>query len=394
MKILFLQDHLETGGAARAAARYAVGLERLGHQVVLAAGDQQKGAEDFVVTGKPPRGWKRAWEALLPPKLRRQQRRNRALHSFRKALAKIHPDIVWVHNIHGAFKWGWGEDLVQEAGRTAPVIWTLHDMWALGTGEFYFSEQKLEQEFPRSALGRLRKENNRLSLVLTTPSKWLRQLSCRHNGSYTHFRLPYYLDTAVFQPAYREGTRRHLGIKSGETLLLSVAENLTDPRKGIEWLCRIWRERQPGKATKLGLVGRNGGVFHSPDHAIFDYGLQGNEADVASLMAAADLFLLPSSADNFPLVLEESQACGTPVMGFDVGGIGEAFEHEKTGFLLKTRTVPELQQALEHVLGNPRQLSSMRSLARDAMVTKHKEANFARDWDGVMATVRNSTDGN
>lgn len=394
MKVLFLQDHLETGGAARAAARYAIGLERLGHQVVLAAGDQQKGAEDFVVTGKPPRGWKRAWEALLPPQLRRYQRRQRALHCFRKALATIQPDIVWVHNIHGAFKWGWGEDLVQEACRTASVVWTLHDMWALGKGEFYFSEQKLEQEFPSSPLGRLQKNNNRHSLVLTAPSEWLRQLSGRQNGGYAHLRLPYYLDTAVFQPAYREGTRRHFGIKSGEILLLSVAENLKDPRKGIDWLCQFWREWQPKKETRLGLVGRNGSVFHSPNHGIFDYGLQGNEADVASLMAAADLFVLPSSADNFPLVLEESQACGTPVIAFDVGGIGEAFQHEQTGFLLKTRTMPELWQALERVLEQPKPLRSMRALARDAMVTKHKEANFARDWDRVIETVRNSTDGN
>ena len=56
MKILFLQDHMDSGGAARAAGRYAVALEREGHHVILAAGDRQRGSEDFIVSGKPPRG--------------------------------------------------------------------------------------------------------------------------------------------------------------------------------------------------------------------------------------------------------------------------------------------------------------------------------------------------
>lgn len=37
--------------------------------------------------------------------------------------------------------------------------------------------------------------------------------------------------------------------------------------------------------------------------------------------SAADLFLLPTRADNLPLILQESMACGTPMLSFKVGGV-------------------------------------------------------------------------
>ena len=59
MKVLFLQDHRETGGAARAANRFAAGLRKLGVEVGVAAGDRVGEGKDYFVTGKPVRGWGR-----------------------------------------------------------------------------------------------------------------------------------------------------------------------------------------------------------------------------------------------------------------------------------------------------------------------------------------------
>lgn len=397
MKILFLQDHLETGGAARAAGRYAVALERLGHRVLVAAGDGQRGVEDFLVTGKPARGWKRVVEYLLSAAWARKRRMFRAKRGWRKILERVSPDLVWIHNLHGALKWGWGESLVEEALAHARVFWTLHDMWPLGNGEFYFSEETLPREFPGSPLARLSIHPANHPLVLTTPSHWLHRLVMGRNGLWSSVRFPYYLDTDVFQPAYREQMRRHLGLKPGELLFLVVAENLEDPRKGLDLLCPAWNGMGDWawrQNVQLGLVGRNGGRLARPNSRILNYGLQESEVDVASFMAAADLFIHPASADNFPLVMEEAQSCGTPVMAFDVGGVKETFQHGETGFLLPEREVGCLQSFLKKITTQERQvLVRMRNTARQLMLVKHGPNHFEVEWAKVEETeekIRNN----
>lgn len=391
MKILFLQDHMDAGGAARAAGRYAVALEREGHHVILAAGDRQRGSEDFIVSGKPPRGWKRILEYIMPPKYRAHRRVLRARRSWRRVLQKCAPDMVWIHNIHGAFKWGWGAELVEEACRHGQVLWTLHDMWPLGSGHYYFPEEQLPFEYSQSLLGKLAEEVAGKRLILTTPSIWLKQLIESQCGNYTSLRMPYFLDTDVFQPAYREQMRRHLGLKKYDFLFLSAAEDLNDPRKGISLLCEAWKKMGDWIAknnVSLGLLGRNGHHFECPSSRIFSYGNQQNEADVASYMAASDLFIHPSSADNFPLVLEESQACGTPVMAFQVGGVSEAFENNETGFLIKSRDTKSLMDSIIDVVQNREMLLKMRTRSRENIILKHKKSAFSDQWQEALKKIK------
>ena len=54
---------------------------------------------------------------------------------------------------------------------------------------------------------------------------------------------------------------------------------------------------------------------------------------VAPLLAAADLFLLPSASESFGLVALEAMASGVPVIASDVGGLPEVVEHDVTGYL-------------------------------------------------------------
>jgi glycosyltransferase involved in cell wall biosynthesis len=299
--------------------------------------------------------------------------------------------MVWIHNIHGAFKWGWGAELVEEACRHGQVLWTLHDMWPLGSGHYYFPEEQLPFEYSQSLLGKLTEEVAGKRLILTTPSIWLKQLIESQCGNYTSLRMPYFLDTDVFQPAYREQMRRHLGLKKDDFLFLSAAEDLNDPRKGISLLCEAWEKMGDWIAknnVSLGLLGRNGHHFECPSSRIFSYGNQQNEADVASYMAASDLFIHPSSADNFPLVLEESQACGTPVMAFQVGGVSEAFENNETGFLIKSRDTKSLMDSINNVVKNRQVLLKMRTRARKNMKLKHKKSAFFGQWQVALKKIK------
>ncbi|RMD84070.1 MAG: colanic acid biosynthesis glycosyltransferase WcaL [Candidatus Dadabacteria bacterium] len=78
------------------------------------------------------------------------------------------------------------------------------------------------------------------------------------------------------------------------------------------------------------------------------------------LYKAADVFALPSVVlgrygrqDVIPNVLAEAMAAGLPVVGSDIGGVGELIEHGVDGLLVPQRDVGALADALERIWREP-----------------------------------------
>ena len=57
------------------------------------------------------------------------------------------------------------------------------------------------------------------------------------------------------------------------------------------------------------------------------------EVVLSKLYQEADIFMIPSRVDNLPFTAMESLSCGTPVVGFAIGGIPEIVDHLVNGFL-------------------------------------------------------------
>ncbi|ABK43112.1 glycosyl transferase, group 1 [Magnetococcus marinus MC-1] len=73
----------------------------------------------------------------------------------------------------------------------------------------------------------------------------------------------------------------------------------------------------------------------------------GTQFDVAPLMAAADLLVLPSLAEGTPLTVLEAMACGVPVVATAVGGVPALLQAGQQGALLPPGDAPALAEALQ-----------------------------------------------
>jgi glycosyltransferase involved in cell wall biosynthesis len=349
----------------------------------VAAGDRAGEEGDYLVTGKPARGWGRVRELFQGADGKKGSREKRAKEAWEAAIRDFGPDLIWIHNIQGAFKWGWSLDMVSHALSSAPVLWTLHDMWALGDGQSYFPESELKQRWNRSPLCQLKPEMEKGRCILLTPSVWLRDLVRSICPSRCEV-WPNPLDLGLFQPCPRESIREELGLGQGEILLLAAAENLADLRKGINLLEETWKKIREIPGVRLGLIGRNCPPGLKNDPRVNEFGPVLSEKRVAELMVAADLFVHPAQVESYGLVLEEAQACGTPVVAFAGGGVGETLEAGKTGWLLPDRSAEALVGFLQMILADRGGLQKQRATCRAFMQHKHGEEAFQVQWGSLV----------
>jgi glycosyltransferase involved in cell wall biosynthesis len=72
----------------------------------------------------------------------------------------------------------------------------------------------------------------------------------------------------------------------------------------------------------------------------------------ALIFSAADLFIFPTRADNLPLVLQESMACGTPMVSFKIGGVPDLVRPGITGYLAAAEDPEDFCNGIIQLLEN------------------------------------------
>lgn len=108
----------------------------------------------------------------------------------------------------------------------------------------------------------------------------------------------------------------------------------------------------------------------------------GWRADAADLMAAFDVFVLPSLREGFGLVLLEAMSRRLPIVASHVGAIPEIVIDGETGILVEPRNVDELAKAMTRLL-NDRALRKYMGLLGAARLEEH--FSVERMVDGTIA---------
>ncbi len=291
------------------------------HRMVLAFPETQDGE------GFPERARRRGFETL-------------ALAddgmSFDSPLRKLGPALLHVHA--GV---GWEGHGLVGAGRIAevPIIRTEHLPYVL-------TDEDQKREHLRTV-----DTVDRVVFVSESAHETFRQAGANGKRSVT-------IRNGILRPIASNGravTRAGLGIPDGDTLILTVAR--FTQQKGYAFLLHAAGEivrRIPTARFLLVGDGPERGEMQALADAL---GLAhcvrflGERNDVADLLAAADVFVLPSLFEGLPLVVLEAMALGLAVVATNIGGTAEALGADYP-WLVEPASAPALATEITEAIGD------------------------------------------
>ena len=105
----------------------------------------------------------------------------------------------------------------------------------------------------------------------------------------------------------------------------------------------------------------------------------GQRSDVPRLMAAADVFAMPSLGEPFGLVFLEAMAMQLPVVALDSGGAPEVVEDGVTGFLVEPGDMDGLTSKLLALLEDPKRRQRMGAAGRQRVEAHFTTPRMAAD---------------
>lgn len=370
MNILHLSTEYNLGGSGRAAYRIHSSLLRRGHTSrMLVSG---------LVYGVPEAGpiWRslpwRAGDWLARSLTEALSLQYLFLPSSWAILR--HPwfrtaDLVQLYNTHGGY---FSHSVLGVASRRKPFVWRLSDMWPL-TGHCCYSyecdrwktgcgacpllsdEPALRED--RTAL--LWRAKQRIyadaNVTLVAPSRWIAGLAAQ-SPLVKHWPveiIPNGLNLTVFRPIRQAAAREVLGLPQDEALILFSSVETKAYRKGGTFVAEAVHRLKGNTRTpfRLLVVGNRASEWEKVvDAPVTAIDAVKDDHLLATVYSAADVFLHPALADNLPNGVLESLACGTPVVAFDVGGVGEAVRPMETGYLARHKDAQDLAVGLQRLL--------------------------------------------
>ncbi|HIF9071226.1 TPA: glycosyltransferase family 4 protein [Photobacterium damselae] len=354
MKVLIVNTKDIDGGAARAAYRLHTSLinNKVDSEMLVLFKD----SDDFTVNGDFDTKNKiinkiRPTLDLLPTR----KYHNRTLFStswFQSSnivnkINEIKPDIVHLHWINaGMIKI---EDLLKIK---APIVWSLHDMWAF-TGGCHYDEEcgkykekcgkcivlksDKSKDISNKIIERKKKTYSNINnITIVGLSRWIQE-SALNSVVFKNkkvINLPNPINTEIYRPFDKIKARELWGLPKNKKLVLFGAMGATsDYRKGFNELSKAL-ESINGENIEFVVFGASR-PRTPPDNGCKTHylGRLTDDLSLVTLYSAVDVMVVPSLQENLSNAIMESLACATPVIAFNIGGNSDLIEHKRNGYL-------------------------------------------------------------
>jgi glycosyltransferase involved in cell wall biosynthesis len=303
-------------------------------------------------------------------------------------------DYIYVHWVLNGFLSL--NNFKQLADLKKPIIFFMHDMWSF-TGGCHYSftcdnykagchncqmfQGSEKQWLPaRNFEKKMRLFSKYDNFYFVSPSKWL--FDCARQSLITEkkpvFYIPNVLDKTIFKPYNKTVARQLLNINEEEKVIAFGAVSLSSPYKGWPYL----KHSMQILYTQIGIKNITVLIFGSgynkeiADSIPFKTKFMGylcDEYSTALVYNAADVFIVPSLADNQPTIVQESLACGTPVVGFNIGGIPDMIKHKENGYLAEYKNSEDIVAGIKFCIDNELKGGMLPQFETETTVNKHLE---------------------
>jgi glycosyltransferase involved in cell wall biosynthesis len=375
MKILYLNGADLEGGAAKAATRLLQGVRNQGTDARLYV-QRKSGAHSLVdgpgLLGKGFGRVRPTIEQLLlginPSETKGPFCAAYLPDGLASLAADRVPELIHLHWVARMMR------LETLARFKVPLVWTMHDSWAF-TGGCYLPGDCIryrescgqcpvlnstrDDDLSRWTWQRKEKAWRGLNLTVVAPSRWM-AAGAKSSALFRDLRvevIPNGIDLKHFQAVDRLTAREKLSLPADKKLILFGAKGAaSDRNKGFHLLIEALR-----------LLGSSVGhdraevvLFGEPESSLSaDYcfkthclGWQEDEARLAMLYAAADVFVLPSIQETLGYTVMEAMACGTPCVAFNQGGVPDLIDHRENGYLAFPFEPVDLARGIAWILEN------------------------------------------
>ena len=302
-------------------------------------------------------------------------------------------DLLHLHIIHSGYL-----SLLALPGMTRqkPTVWTLHDPWAMtghcvypfdctrwqtGCGECPNLKTPLPLYTDRTGLLFKYKRHvySKSKFEVIVASQWMLnmvQASPLFEGVRVH-HVPFGLNLEFFSPVAAPNARKRFGIPDN-ALVICFRSELGD-FKGllyiIEVLERISCDQPICLLTfdKKGLLERFANRFQ-----LVELGWSHDEALMRDAFVAADIFLMPSTAEAFGVMAIEAMACGKPVISFEGTSLPEVTFAPDVGVSVPMKDAEALFHALQRLIDHPEERLERGRKSR-LIAEKHYDAETQAD---------------
>ncbi|HEX6135882.1 MAG TPA: glycosyltransferase [Longimicrobiales bacterium] len=195
--------------------------------------------------------------------------------------------------------------------------------------------------------------------------------------------VPLGVDTCTFSPGRRSDTVRERVGAARSDLLLVYAGRL-DAEKRPDLVCDAFELLPPALDARLVIAGD--GPMRAPLEAraaandrIRVLPFIQDRAELAALLASADVYVSAMAYETFGLSVVEAQASGLPVVGVRAGAMIDRVRHGEDGFLVEPESAPAIARCLADT---PRELWP--ALGRRARARVESELSWSRTFEKLL----------
>jgi glycosyltransferase involved in cell wall biosynthesis len=242
-------------------------------------------------------------------------------------------------------------------------------------------------------LSRKKKAWSKLDITIVTPSSWLAECA-RMSSLFKRNRVEVIhngLNLDVYKPTNKATAREILGLPDNKKLILCGAmKAVSDHNKGFDLLYEGVKQlsaKWSGRAELLVFGSsepENSSDFGLPVHYL---GYLYDDVSLALLYSAADIMVVPSRQEAFGQTASESLACGTAAVAFDIGGLRDIIDHQKTGYLAKPFDISDLAAGIEWVLSDEKRHKELCIKAREKAVNCFDVEKIARQYAELYESI-------